>query len=160
MGETRLMVGYSIISIVSFISIISSIYVCWSIIQNGYVSCKKYNPTKHYEYKHSIMTSVIFGISVTETFIGLRCLLMFAPQIFVHPHDWFYDGYNGIICQILAIGNVFIRIQNSLLHIILAYNFLYLLRLKSLQKLLKYQQRYHYLIIIIVKLELIFLSKL
>ena len=164
MREPRYVIGYSIIAVVSFFSIISSVYVCWSILKSGYISgisCKnyRYNPTKHDEYKHSIMTNIIFWICITDIFSGLSCLLKFTPQIFTNPNYWFYDGYNGITCQILAIEGIFFRIQNSLLHIILAYNFLYLLRLKSLQKLLKYQRIYHYLAVI-VRLQFIFLNEI
>ena len=83
--------------------------------------------------------------------MALRCLLLYTPQIFVIPNDWFYGGYNDIMCDILGIVGIFFRIQNSILHIILAYNFLHLLRLKSLQTLVK-TQKYHHCIAIIVML--------
>ena len=155
MTETHVNIGFIVINIASFISIISCIYVCFSILYNGYLSCtslitkNKHNTSMNYQYKHSLMTILIFWICVTDGLIGLRCLLLFTPQIFVHPSNWFYDGYNGIMCDIFSITDIFFRIQNSLLHIILAYNFLYLLRLKSLQKLLD-QKKYHYCIVIIV----------
>ena len=157
MTKTPLLIRTIILSLVSFVSIISSTYVCFSILYNGYLSCGsllmryKSNSNMHYKYKHSLMTITIFWICATDAIIGLKCLLSFTPQIFVNPKRWFYDGSDGIMCRILAIGDIFFRIQNSLWHIILAYNFLYILRLKSLENLLKYQ-KWLYLIVIAVRL--------
>ena len=155
MREIRFVFGYTTLSMVSLFSIISCIYVCLSLLLNGYSPWKSNN---NYQYKYSFMIiiDIIFWICITDIILGLRCLLMFVPQIFVDANHWFYDGYNGIMCQILAIGDIFFRIQNALWHIILAYNFLYILRMKSFEKILKNQKKYHYCICIIVKLVSMF----
>ena len=156
MRDAQFVAGFTIISVVSLISIISCMYVCLSILFNGYLSCpsitkSKHNVTINNQYKHSIMTIVIFWICITDGILGIRCLLLYTPQIFVPSIDWFYGRYNDIMCNIISIVDIFCRIQNSLWHIILAYNFLYLLRLKSLEKLLKHQNKYHYFIVMIVR---------
>ena len=150
MVKTRFDFGFAILSIISLLSIVSCIYVCLDLLLNGYLPCKS---TKNYQYRYSLMIiiDVIFWICVTDGFIGLKNFLIFIPQIFVNENDWFYGGYNEIMCSIFSVGDIFFRIQNSLWHIIFAYNFLFILRLKSLHMLLKHQKRYYWCIIIIVR---------
>ena len=102
-----------------------------------------------------IFCEPIFWICITDGLIGLKDLFVWTPQIFAKGQDWFYGSNKNIICKILAIGDIFFRIQNSLWHIILAYNFLHLLRLKPLENLSKHQ-KYHWCIVIIVRLIFIF----
>ena len=155
MRQTRFVIVFSIISILSIFSIISSIYVCLSILCSSLFTTLKHNSMMHYQYKHSLMINIIFWICITDALLGLRCVLLIIPQIFMDPNDWFYGKYfygryNGIMCDILSIVDIYFRIQNSLWHIILAYNFLYLLRLKDLEKLMK-QKKYHYFVVILVR---------
>ena len=151
--------GYAVLSIVSLLSIISCIYVCLSLILNGYTPCKSTN------YQSLIIIiDIIFWICITDGLIGLRSLCMFTPEIFIDfkdiEHGWFYDGFKDTMCDILSIVDIFFRIQNSILHIILACNFIYILRLKTFEKLLKNQKKYCCVIIstlIIVRSEFVFI---
>ena len=137
-----------IIDIIFWICITDGLIGLRSLLLNGYLPCK---PTNNDQYKYSLMIiiDIIFWICITDGLIGLKNLLVVTPQIFVKGQVWFYDGSDGIMCDILAIIDIFYRIQNSLWHIILACNFLYLLRLKSLQKLPKNQ--YYGCIVILVR---------
>ena len=148
-------------SVFAFLSVIACICVCINIILIGYKPC--YNIINGFKKSKSgidrfIVMEVIFWMCITDGLHLLQMLLIWIPQIFVDPHIWFYDGYNGIMCFIISIIGTFICIQSPIWHIILVYDFLYILKSHSISKLtlLNNQKKYQFIIAIIVLIYIVY----
>ena len=155
----------------SFLSIVSSLYVCISNDMKQYKPCgdkglsnetestlilpsdissiNKYKkPSENIHKKYVIFIDVIFWMCIMEFIHGLHMFFVWTPQIFTH--QWLYDNY-GITCILLGMIGNFASTNIPLWHMLLAYHLVYILRGYSVYSLSK-QKKYHYIVIATVKL--------
>ena len=138
------------LSLLGLSSMISSSYVCLSIIIAGDAPFCLGNIKSIQKKQHIMMIDVIFWMCITDILHALQLCLNFAPQIFVEAGIWFYDE-NGIMCNIISVVAIFFAVQSPLWHMLLSYRLLWLLKGYSLESLNK-QKIYHYIIALIVRI--------
>ena len=153
-------------SIFGLISVICCLYVCISLILDGYNPCCSKNKNSdsisitsisvnmRKEYgkltdKNVVMVDVIFWMCVTDGLRALQMCITWIPQIFIDSNTWFYDNH-GIVCKIISVIQNGVSIQSPLWHMLLAYHLFYLLKTNSVQSLTQ-NKKYHFGIIIIVR---------
>ena len=131
-----------ITTILAFISLISCVYVCISIIHAGY----NVNPFR--KENESIMQQkwidIIFFMCITDGLHTIPMIVNWFPQAF--GISWPYSEFT---CKLIGISAQFLTIQSPLWHILLAYNLAFLLKGHKISDLNKQRIKLYSLMFII-----------